>query len=176
MKIQPRDALSLAVPLAAALGALMLGGYYIAPGVDVNALARGIVGPITWPRVMLYCVAACALALFLRNAGSMPGSAAAPAVDEPAYREGKALAAIAVLVAYCTGIPEIGFAWATLGFIAGWLLLGGVRRPLVVVLCSGVGTIVLLYLFVKVSLMPLDRGRGVFEQATVGLYRLLGIY
>ena len=178
MKIRLRDTLSLAVPLAAALGALMLGGYYIAPGVDVGALARGIVGPATWPRTMLYCVAACALALFLRNTGSMlsAGGAAAPAADEPAYHEGKALAAVAVLVAYCIGIPEIGFPWATLGFIAGWLLLGGVRRPLVVVLCSGLGTVALIYLFVKVSLMPLDRGRGVFEQATVGLYRLLGVY
>jgi hypothetical protein len=29
---------------------------------------------------------------------------------------------------------------------------------------------------VKVSLLPLDRGQGAFEQATVALYRLLGIY
>jgi len=29
---------------------------------------------------------------------------------------------------------------------------------------------------VKVSLLPLDRGKGVFEQATVAIYRLLGIY
>ena len=55
-------------------------------------------------------------------------------------------------------------------------MLGRVRRPLTVVLVSTLGTAAILYLFVKVSLMPLDRGQGVFEQATIALYRILGIY
>jgi putative tricarboxylic transport membrane protein len=43
-------------------------------------------------------------------------------------------------------------------------------------LISVLGTIGILYFFVKLSAMPLDRGKGAFEQATVALYRLLGIY
>jgi hypothetical protein len=54
--------------------------------------------------------------------------------------------------------------------------LGGVRRPLTVVLVATLGTAGVLYLFVKVSVMPLDRGFGWVEQATIALYRLLGIY
>ena len=69
-----------------------------------------------------------------------------------------------------------GFAWTTPIFIVGWLLLGGLRRPLLIALTSILGTAGVLYFFVKVSTMPLDRGRDVFEQATLTLYRLLGIY
>ena len=77
---------------------------------------------------------------------------------------------------FVAAIPLIGIAWATPVFIAGWLLLGGVRKPLVVGLVSILGSVGTLYFFVKLSQMPLDRGKGVFEQATVALYRLLGIY
>jgi len=92
------------------------------------------------------------------------------------YHEGRSIGAIALLVAYGIAIPLVGIAWATPVFIAGWLLLGGVRKPLQVGLISILGTVGVLYFFVKLSLMPLDRGKGVFEQATVALYRLLGIY
>ena len=56
------------------------------------------------------------------------------------------------------------------------LVLGGYRRPVAVALVSTIGTLLILYLFVKASAMPLDRGKGIFEQATIVLYRLLGIY
>ena len=84
----------------------------------------------------------------------------------------EAVLAVAIGIA----IPLVGIAWATPVFIAGWLLLGGVRKPVSVGLISVLGTIGVLYFFVKLSQMPLERGRGVFEQATVALYRVLGIY
>jgi putative tricarboxylic transport membrane protein len=178
MATSVRAACLLGLPLAAAAAAWLLGRYFIAPGVD-DGMARGIVGPATWPKVMLYCAAACALALFLRGVVSVVRrSPPASAQDDAAtgYHEGRSACAIALILAYGIAIPLIGMAWATAAFFAGWLLLGGVRRPLLLALVPIVGTVALLYLFAKVSLMPLDRGRGVFEQATVALYRVLGIY
>jgi putative tricarboxylic transport membrane protein len=179
MAIFTGTALRLALPLAAAAGAWLLGRYGIAPGVDVDAMARGMIGPATWPKIMLYCAAACALGLFVRNADAAfarpraPGAAEKP--DAPGYYELRAVAAIALVVAYGLAIPLLGFAWSTLAFIAGWLLLGRVR-PLVAAPVAVLGTVALLYVFVKVSLMPLDRGRGAWDQATLALYRLLGIH
>jgi putative tricarboxylic transport membrane protein len=166
--------LRLAAALAATAGLWALGQWFIAPGVDVDALARGVVGPATWPRTMLYCAAACAAVLFLRQLFS--GSGAREAESDAGYHEGRSLVAVAVLVAYGAALPLVGIAWATAAFLAAWLVLGGVRRPLPLILVPVLGTIAVLYLFVKVSLMPLERGKGAFEQATVALYRLLGIY
>ncbi len=173
-------ALGLAVPLAIALAAVVIARNFIAPGVDLEGMARGIAGPGTWPKTMLYCAAACAVVIFLHNL--LAGRAAAKSAIGRA--EGgdagcdyvKAAAGMALLAAYGFGITQIGMALATLAFIAAWLLLAGLRRPLPVVLVSVIGTAGILYLFVKLCQMPLDRGTGVFEEATVFLYRLLGIY
>ena len=178
MAISTGSALRLALPLAAGAAAWLLGRYFISPGVDVDAMARGVVGPATWPRTMLYCAAACALGLFVRDAAAAlrnPGRSAKDRSAEPGYHELRSIAAIALVVAYGFAISQIGFAWSTLAFIAGWLLLGRVRALLVAPVAV-LGTVALLYVFVKVSLMPLDRGRGAWEQATLALYRLLGIH
>lgn len=178
MAISTGSALRLALPLAAGAAAWLLGRYFISPGVDVDAMARGAVGPATWPKTMLYCAAACALGLFVRNAAAAlrnPGRAAKNRSGEPGYHELRAIAAIALVAAYGVAIPLIGFAWSTLAFVAGWLALGRVRA-LVAAPVAVLGTVALLYMFVKVSVMPLDRGRGAWEQATLALYRLLGIH
>lgn len=167
----------LAVPLAAATAAVVLARGYIAPGVDLDGMARGVAGPGTWPKLMLYGAAACALAVFVRNLLALRYAALVGAAPRgPGYNEGKLLAGMALLVAYGLGIAMVGIAWATLAFLAAWLVLSGLRRPLAVTLVSVLGTAGILYLFVKLCLMPLERGKGVFEQATIALYRVLGIY
>ncbi|MBI3376050.1 MAG: tripartite tricarboxylate transporter TctB family protein [Betaproteobacteria bacterium] len=169
----------LGFPLAVAGGAWLVANRHLAPGVDVEAIKRGIAGPTTWPEVILYCVAACACAMFVRMLfGVIAGARAAeqPQAENDGYDETRLAAGIALLICYGYAISAIGFAWATLLFLLAWMVLGGVRRPVAIVLTSAIGTTALLYLFVKVSSMPLDRGKGVFEQATVALYRVLGIY
>lgn len=178
MALSPRAVLGVALPLAVAAGAFLLGKAYIAPGVDLDAMARGTIGPATWPKAMLYCAAAAAALLaFLKllELLALRSPREAEAAGEE-YHEGRSIGAIALILAYGAAIPLVGIALATPFFIAGWLLLGGLRGPLLIGLTSILGTIGVLYFFVKLSLMPLDRGKGVFEQATVALYRLLGIY
>lgn len=171
-----RRLVGIGAPLALAAVAWLLATRYLAPGVDVDAMGRGPLGPVTWPKAMLYCLMASALALCaLRGWQALRPPAAATAVADE-YHEARGGAGIALLIAYAWLVPETGFAIATFGFVTGWLLLGGLRRPLAILLTASVGTVALLYLFVKVSLMPLDRGRGAFETVTVALYRLLGIY
>lgn len=178
MAVSPRAALGIALPLAAAAGSGVLALFYVAPGVDLAAMTRGVIGPATWPKAMLFAAAAAGAllavlrlleALALRSVREVSG-----APDD--YHEARSIGAIALLVGYGVAIPIVGIAWATPLFIAGWLVLGGLRRPLLIGLTSILGALGILYFFVKVSLMPLDRGKGVFEQATVALYQLLGIY
>ncbi|MBM3352331.1 MAG: tripartite tricarboxylate transporter TctB family protein [Betaproteobacteria bacterium] len=169
--------LRLAGPLAVAVAAGVFSAFYLAPGVDTASMTRGPLGPVVWPKAMLACLLASAAVVFLvrlwQFAKGVPDD-----VDggKGEYHEGRGAAAIAVLLAYAWALPIAGFAFSTAVFIAAVLLLGGVRRPRTVVLTAGIGTVALLYVFVKVSLMPLDRGKGAFETATITLYRLLGIY
>ena len=161
-----------ALPLVAAVAALVIATWYIAPGVDLEGMARGFAGPGTWPKAMLYCVSACCVAVFFRNLFSLKAEGSTTG----AYDDAKLLPGIAMLIAYGIGFSEIGMAWSTLLFLAGWLVLSGFRRPLRVVLVSALGTAAVLYLFVKLCMMPLERGKGAFETATILLYRALGIY
>lgn len=170
------DAARLAVPLIAAVAAVIVGHSYIAPGVDLEGMSRGLAGPGTWPKAMLYCAAACLLAVFVRNFLEIRARERAPEASESAFDDAKLIPGIVLLLLYGVGILEIGMAWSTLVFVAAWLVLSGLRRPVSVALVSVLGTAGILYLFVKLCQMPLDRGKGVFEDATVFLYRLLGIY
>jgi len=170
------DAARLAVPLIAAIAAVIVANSYIAPGVDLQGMSRGLAGPGTWPKAMLYCASACLLAVFIRNFVEIRARQQAPQRVESPFDDAKLIPGIVLLVLYGVGILEIGMAWSTLLFVAAWLVLSGFRRPLPVALVSVLGTAGILYLFVKLCQMPLDRGKGVFEEATVMLYRLLGIY
>ena len=177
MAVSPRAVLGVVLPLAAAAGAVVLALFHVAPGIDLTAMARGIVGPATWPKAMLLAAAAAGTLLgLLRLLDLLVPRKALAEASETDYHEGRSFGALALLIGYGAAIPLVGFAWATPVFIAGWLLLGGLRRPLLIGLTTALGTVSVLYFFVKLSLMPLDRGKGVFEQATVALYRLLGIY
>ena len=186
--MQPKtiDLLRCVVSLGAALVAVVVARYYIAPGVDLEGMSRGIAGPGTWPKVVLYGAAVCAALLFGRTVTALWRSGGGAALGKPRDAEDgggteehddvRLAIGIALIVAYGLAIGLIGMAWATMAFVAAWLVLGGLRRPLTVVLVSTLGTAAILYLFVKISLMPLDRGQGIFEQATIALYRILGIY
>ena len=170
--------MGIALPLVVAVGGCVLAIAFVAPGVDLDSMTRGVIGPATWPKAMLYCAAASAAVLAILKLLEARGLRSAHSgLDRGSeYHETRSLGLLAALIIYGAGIPLVGIAWATLSFLAAWLLLSGLRRPLLVGLVSVLGTLGVLYLFVKVSLMPLPRGSGAFEQASVALYRVLGIY
>jgi putative tricarboxylic transport membrane protein len=167
-----------AAPLAFAAGALLLTRFITDRPEEAAAMARGIAGPTTWPTVMLYAVALFALAWAVqRTAGVLrrrEGSVAAP---PPAVAGGlRVWVGIGLVLAYGFSLAWLGFALGTALYIVLWLLLGGIRSPKLIAAVSGLGTVALLYLFIKLALMPLDRGAGVIGEFSVWLYRLLGIY
>lgn len=170
---------------AGLIASLVLAIWFVAPPGRETAVGNDIAGPLTWPRTMLLGIACCAAVLLLRNTISIVvkkrreplhdgGASVADAADE--FDNRKALIGVAILILYVGAIPLIGFALATAGFLVTWQLFGGVRRKRVVISVSLLGTAAILYTFVKLTTLPLNRGIGVFDSLTVGLYRLLGIY
>ena len=72
--------------------------------------------------------------------------------------------------------PLVGFPLVTGLFIAAFMAVCGTRSPTVIAVNVVVGTIGLLYLFVKIVYLPLPKGGGPFEALTLALYRALRIF
>jgi len=160
-----------------------LGGVALAvalyPGTwGLDAVARGQLGPGFWPRMALIGLAGACAAKFVeewrraRTAGVIVSEAAGPA----AIARAKLVAGIALILLYALLTPWLGFALATAGFVAAFLVLCGMRSLPAVAANVVIGTIGLLYLFVKVVYLPLPKGDGPFETLTLVLYRALRLF
>lgn len=136
--------------------------------------APGQLGPSFWPRLVLAGLVIACLAKAVeaaRRASDRDGENAAP----PAARARLAVA-IALVVLYVALAPWLGFPLTTALFIAAFLVLGGAGRPLMLAANALAGTVLLLYLFVKLVYLPLPKGGGPFEALTLAVYRTLGIF
>lgn len=172
-------ALRLIMPVACLAGGLVLPSMVLDAGRTVRA--RGL-GPTAWPEFMLTLIAALSVIWIIREMITWRMSLRnqlVPAPVEPAeadYDYRKAVIGMVLVVGYGWALPLIGFSLATAVFIAAICLLGGLRRALVIVPVSVVGTAVLLWVFMGLALMPLDRGEGAFGRFSLAVLRGLGIY
>ena len=168
----------IAAPLAFAAGAATLTRFVTDRPEEAAAMARGIAGPVTWPTIMLYAVLLFSLAWGVQRVAMVLRQRKQPVdIVPPAGAGGLHVwVGIVLVLAYGYGLALLGFAISTVLYMLLWLLLGGIRRPLPLVLVPLLGTTVLLYFFIKLALMPLDRGVGAIGEFSVALYRLLGIY
>ncbi|MFG6083475.1 tripartite tricarboxylate transporter TctB family protein [Paracoccus litorisediminis] len=137
-------------------------------------------GPGAWPGAILMALAAFSavwLVLEIRALvrGKPPVGLSAPR-DEDVYHYGKAITGIVLVILFGWLLPIIGFALATASFLLVWCLYGGLRNPWVVTLVPVLGTVGLLWMFMGLALMPLSRGIGPFDQFSVWLLKLIGIY
>ncbi len=139
------------------------------------------VGPGGWPRAMIVGLALfAALTLIVefiewRQTQLRGGDPEIEAIEKNRL-EPIALAGVGVILAYGFSIPYLGFALATALFIVIWCIMGRIRSWLTIGLVSILGTIVLLYMFVALAKMPLNRGVEPFNGWTISVYRLLRIY
>lgn len=173
-----------------ALGALVLSYRIVDDPQMVAGMARGLATPLTWPKLMLAATALCALGWTVEE-GWRAFNALPPAPDVEAEaiefgdvgfeEEGKSpllpiVLGLVLALVYAFAIPWTGFTVATVLFLALWFVLGGIRQPVKVASVTVIGTLVVLYVFVKLALMPLDKGVGAFGDFTIALFHLLKIY
>lgn len=170
--------LRLITPVLCLAGGLLLPSMILDSGRAVQA--RGL-GPTAWPRFMLTLIAALSVVWIIRELITWRSGLRAPApagsgepTEEYDYR--KASIGMLLVVGYGWVLPLVGFSLATAVFIVAICLLGGLRRALVIAPVSVVGTAALLWVFVGLALMPLDRGHGIFGRFSLAVLRGLGIY
>lgn len=169
----------LAAPLAGVLLSLAL--LLHTRGLDQVVHGRQL-GPGFWPRLVLIGLAAACLAkmasVLVGDRGISPARAPVgkDPEGEPGISRAKLAGAIALIILYVLAAETLGFALTTAGFIVAFMWLCGSRSPLTIAANTLVGTVGLLYLFVKAVYLPLPKGDGPFEAVTLALYRLLHIF
>jgi putative tricarboxylic transport membrane protein len=136
----------------------------------------GQLGPSFWPRLILVCLALACVAKLIVDVRLVYAASDASRMARPPISWARLVAAVGLIVLYVTLSPVIGFALATAVFIASFMWLSGTRSIPMIAANVGVGTLLLLYLFVKFVYLPLPKGDGPFEAFTVALYRALHLF
>lgn len=153
----------------------------------LDDLARGDqLGPGFWPRLVLIglalaCAAKAAMEWRRRPVATprvfAPGTVADLAPEELPPMSGRLLAwAVGAIVLYVLLTPWLGFPLATAGFIVAFMVLCGARSGLTLAANAVAGTLVLVYLFVKLVYLPLPKGAGAFETLTLAVYHALRVF
>ena len=164
--------------------------FYVAANIQYQARV-GTLGPDFWPKLVLaFLMAVCAYevvkifvlgreaqvegvlgTLVERAAESGDTGESAPAQGHPRML----LAGIALTAAYVALVQTLGFFAATVPYLLAFVRLGGYRRWGVNAAVSVVGTLLMLFFFMKVVYVSLPLGAGPFQQVTLFLMQLMGI-
>ena len=134
------------------------------------------VGPGFWPQVLCVGIGIGALVRLGQKLRSrerrVMGNAASEAGE---LRMPRVALGIALVVGYVVGMLFLGYILATALFLITFIYLGGQRKWYVIPL--GIASSLLFaYVFLKVVYIALPSGVGIFDQLTVLLYELLGVY
>jgi hypothetical protein len=146
--------------------------YIVAGGIDANPMP-GQLGPAFWPKALLILLmASCGIKAWEIYRAPSEGAAkkASSSVDTL-----KLVLMIVAVLGVVFLMDMIGFVLANFLFLLFFMRIAGYRRMGSLTLISVLGTIGLLYLFVKVVYLPLPKGQFFFDDLTIFLYRILYI-
>lgn len=156
------------------------------------AAPGGRIGPDFWPKAILtMAMVACAYEIiknltFGRTGREITGvlqsvveeapaeNAAIPEEAQKTYPH-LLLLGIAMTVGYVLLIQTLGFFICTFAYLAGFMLVGRYRRISVVLATSLIGSLVFMFMFMKVVYVSLPLGHAPFSEISFFLMRLMGI-
>lgn len=150
--------------------------FYVLAGRIEETPIPGQLGPAFWPKVILLLLmiscgikAVETLMAWKKEKGGASGEPL-PAVDFL-----KLFGMIGLVIGVVVGMEVLGFLIANLLFLILFMRLAGLKKKIPLFLTTVLGTVGLLYLFVKVVYLPLPKGYWLFYHLSVYLYRLLHI-
>ncbi|MDP2240726.1 MAG: tripartite tricarboxylate transporter TctB family protein [Burkholderiales bacterium] len=166
--------------------------YYIAMNFEFHRRA-GTLGPDFWPKAILaLLIATCAYEIgrrvFSRSPHKEVGGVLEELVEASAETHGNMggtaaaeshpwllAAGMALTALYVFSIQTLGFTLATATYLALFITLGGYRRWGVIAATSVLGTLLLLFFFMKVVYVSLPIGEAPFSAVTLFLMQVMGI-
>jgi len=167
--------------------------YFVASNFQFHARA-GTLGPDFWPEAILtLTIAACGyevvkIAAFGARAGEV-GGVLEEIVEESAEKHADVrpvsapveshpwllLVGMGATILYVLAVPRLGFFLATTTYLAAFMVIGGYRRWGVIAAVSLIGTLLLLFIFMKLVYVSLPIGQEPFLQVTLFLMQVMGI-
>lgn len=167
--------------------------YYVASNFQFHA-RTGTLGPDFWPEAILaLTIAACGyevvkIAVFGARAGEV-GGVLEEIVEESAEKHADAgpvnapveshpwllLVGMGATILYVLAVPLLGFFLTTTTYLAAFMVIGGYRRWGVIAAVSLIGTLLLLFIFMKLVYVSLPIGQEPFMQVTLFLMQVMGI-
>lgn len=155
----------------------VLAGALLLASLEIPSMP-GQLGPAFWPRVVLVLLLlSCAIKAIeiLRTDGSKT-EAAKNSDDEYGEVVVKKLLLVTGSMTMCVFLMDkIGFPLTILVFMFSFLIITGMKFGLSMWLVCFLGSISLVYLFVKLVYLPLPKGKWIFEDLTLIIYRVLHI-
>ncbi len=159
-------------PVLVALVALYF--YVLAGKIDAPPSPEHL-GAAFWPKmILLLLMASCgikAIEVVMGRAREKDEATQA----RPEVNPGKLAIMILLLAAVVYFMDLLGFPLANFLFLILFMRVAGLRKKRGLFLVSIGGTILLLYLFVKIVYLPLPKGQWFFDDLTIVLYRVLHI-
>lgn len=165
--------------------------YWFAMRIEFAA-PEGRIGPDFWPKaILILAMVACAYEIvktvfFSRNehelAGVLdtivdeaPADAAVPVETEAKRFPHLLWAGVGLTLAYLLLIEVLGFFLSTFLYLAVFMWIGRYRRAGVVLATSLAGSLVFMFVFMKVVYVSLPLGREPFSEISFLLMRLMSI-
>jgi hypothetical protein len=150
--------------------------YFLAGQIDAPPGPEQL-GAAFWPKMMLiFLMVGCGI-----KAGEIllsrrkAGTGGTPAELRPEVNTPKLAAMILMVIAGVFFMDIIGFPLCNFIFLLLFMRIAGLRKKVPLLLISVLGTVFLLYLFVKIVYLPLPKGQWFFDDLTIFLYRVLHI-
>ncbi|MEW6665293.1 MAG: tripartite tricarboxylate transporter TctB family protein [Thermodesulfobacteriota bacterium] len=144
----------------------------------------GHLGPDFWPKLLLgLTMAACLYEViktfFFLKADTVPQPTTKETADErmTAKRSYPGLLTIGILMtlAYVYLVRFLGFTLCTMLYFALFMLVGRYRKPWAILANSMVGTLILVFIFMKIVYVSLPLGYGPFSTFSLLVTRMMGV-
>ncbi|MPZ44302.1 MAG: hypothetical protein GEV05_13015 [Betaproteobacteria bacterium] len=166
--------------------------YFTASNIEFQQRA-GTLGPDFWPKaivalLLVTCAFEVGRALFAKDTIGEVSGVLEEIVEESAEQHAVVAAEVAVehhpvllalgiaaTLAYVALVTRLGFFLSTALYLAGFLAIGGYRRWGVIAAVSGLGALLLMFIFMKVVYVSLPIGEAPFSAVTLLLMQLMGI-
>jgi len=134
-------------------------------------------GAAFWPKmILIFLMVDCRIkAGEILKARGIRDAEATQAGPLPEVDTLKLAVMIVMIIAAVYFMDIIGFPLANFLFLLLFMRIAGLRKKVPLLLTSILGTVFLLYLFVKVVYLPLPKGQWFFDDMTIILYRILHI-
>ena len=134
------------------------------------------IGPGFWPQMLCVGIGIGALVRLGQKLRSPESRVVGDAASEAGeLRMPRVALGVALVVGYVVGMLFLGYILATALFLIAFIYLG-VQRKWYVVPLGIASSLLFAYVFLKVVYIALPSGVGIFDQLTVLLYELLGVY